>query len=327
MQDHVIGIEIGGTKLQAGLGFDGDRLKALVRETVDTSLGPPAILANLERMIPDLLRRAGLKVADLAGVGIGFGGPVDAEKGRVLVSHQVEGWSGFDLKSWSEKTFDLPTVVENDASSAALAEAHLGAGRGCRRVFYITAGSGVGGGWVVDGLLDRGQGIGSAEIGHTCVSLGTAPPEKVEHLCSGWAIGRRARDAVRTRPGSLILKLASGEPECITAVTVAEAARQGDPLALDILDHAGHAMGLAVANLVTLLHPEVVVIGGGVSLMGDLFFEPVRRHARRYAFHLYADTYRIIPSALGEQVVVIGAALLAGQKAAGVSQPPFHPHR
>jgi len=318
MKNPVIGIEIGGTKLQAGLGFDGDRLKGTVRETVDPSQGPEAILAGLKRLIPGLLRRTGLGLSDVAGVGIGFGGPVDAARGRVLVSHQVEGWSGFDLKDWSEQTFGLPTVVENDASSAALAEAHLGAGRGCRRVFYITVGSGVGGGWVVDGVLDAGQGIGSAEIGHTCVSTGTSPPAKVEDLCSGWAIGRRAREAVQTQPDSLILKLASGEPGRITAVTVADAARQADPLALRLLDETGGAMGLAVANLITLLHPEVVVIGGGVSLMGDLFFEPVRRHARRYAFHLYADTYRIIPSALGEQVVVIGAALLAQQRAKGI---------
>lgn len=226
----------------------------------------------------------------------------------------MEGWSGFDLKAWFERTFGLPTVVENDASSAALAEARLGAGRGCRRVFYITVGSGVGGGWVVDNALDSGQGIGSAEIGHTYVSLGTSPPAKVEDLCSGWAIGRRAREAAQTRPDSLILKLASGEPGRITAVTVADAARQADPLALRLLDETGHAMGLTVANLITLLHPEVVVIGGGVSLMGDLFFDPVRRYVNRYVFHLYADTCRIVPAALGEQVVVVGAALLAQQR-------------
>ncbi len=312
---NVIGIEIGGAKLQAGLGFDGDRLNALVRETVDPSQGPKAILSNLKRLVPDLLHRTGLNLSDVAGIGVGFGGPVDAVRGRVLVSHQVEGWSGFDLKAWFERTFDLPTVVENDASSAALAEARLGAGRGFRRVFYITAGSGVGGGWVVDNVVDSGQGIGSSEIGHTYVSLGTSPPAKVEDLCSGWAIGRRARE--RSQPGSLILKLASGEPDRITAVTVADAARRGDPLALQLLDETGHAMGLAVANLITLLHPEIVVIGGGVSLMGDLFFEPVRRHVRRYVFHLYADAYRIAPAALGEQVVVVGAALLARQKLVG----------
>jgi len=312
VKTHVIGIEIGGTKLQAGLGFDGDRLTALVRETVDPSRGPKAILANLERLVPDLLRQTGLRLSDVAGIGVGFGGPVDAARGRVLVSHQVEGWSGFDLKAWVERTLGLPAVVENDASSAALAEARLGAGRGCRRVFYITVGSGVGGGWVVDNALDSGQGIGSAEIGHTCVSLGTSPPAKVEDLCSGWAISRRARE--RAQPDSLILRLASGEPDRITAVTVADAARQGDPFALQLLDEAGHALGLAVANLITLLHPEVVVIGGGVSLMGDLFFEPLRRHVRRYVFHLYADTCRIVPAALGEQVVVIGAALLAQQR-------------
>ena len=109
----------------------------------------------------------------------------------------------------------------------------------------------------------------------------------------------------------------------------AEAAGQNDPLALEILDDAAHAMGLAVANLVTLLHPHVVVIGGGVSLMGNLFFDPVRRHAGRYTFHLYADTYRIVPAALGEQVVVVGAALLARQQAvsSGPSPAPSLTHQ
>ncbi|MSS72080.1 MAG: ROK family protein [Candidatus Latescibacteria bacterium] len=314
MKNHVIGIEIGGTKLQAGLGFDGDHLKALARETIDPSRGPEAILSSLKRLIPDLLHQAGLRLSGIAGIGVGFGGPVDAARGRVLISHQVEGWSGFDLQTWFERTFSLPAAIENDASAAALAEAHLGAGKGCRRVFYVTVGSGVGGGWVVDGVVDSGQGIGSAEIGHTFVSLGTSPPQKVEDLCSGWAIGRRAQEVVRKHPDSLTLKLASGESDRITAVTVSDAARQGDPLALRVLDETGHAMGLAVANLITLLHPEVVVIGGGVSLMEDLFFEPLRRHVGRYVFHLYADTCRIVPATLGEQVVVVGAAWLARQK-------------
>ena len=317
MSSYVMGVEIGGTKLQAGIGFEGENLRGLVREAVDPAQGPKAILAGVESIISKLLKKTGLDLSDIGGIGVGFGGPVEAKKGLILTSHQVEGWGGFDLGGWFEQTFGIQTTIENDSSAAALAEAVLGAGQGYSRVFYTNIGSGVGGGWVVDGVVDNGQGIGAAEIGHTYVSFGGTPPDKVEDICSGWAIGRRARAAVEKNPESLILKLASGNPDAISAVTVADAAKQRDPLALRLFDETGHAFGISLANLITLLHPQAVVIGGGVSLAGDLFLDRVRDYVKHYVFHLYSESYHIVPAALGEKVVVIGAALLARQMTDG----------
>jgi glucokinase len=251
----------------------------------------------------------------LAAIGIGFGGPVDTAAGVVLRSFQVEGWDGFPLAAWVRETFGVPAVLANDAATAGLAEARLGAGRGARRVFYMTVGSGIGGGWLVDGRIDHGQGIGMAEVGHTYVpDPQTGAPVELESVCSGWGIGRRAQ-VVAAQEASMLTELA-GSVAAIDARAVYAAAAQGDPLALRILGETTATLGLALANVIALFHPEVIVIGGGVSLMGPLFWESLRVEVARRAMGAYAPGVRIAQAQLGEEVVPVGALCLA-ETAAG----------
>lgn len=254
-----LGIEIGGTKLQVGVFDRRMRLAKLTRVLVDRRSGRAGILRQIQRVLADCPR--------VTAIGVGFGGPVDSATGCVVKSHQVAGWTGFELRRWFEKEFALPSVVENDTKCATLAEARLGSGRGKRTVFYTNIGTGIGGGLAVDGQLYNGR-FGSMEIGHTKVGGKT-----IEELASGLAIERGVS-------------------------TVEEAARW---------------YGAAIANAITLLNPDVVVIGGGVSLAGAKFWRPLRQTVRQRVFPPFRNNFKLVPAALGETVVVAGAALLAAR--------------
>ena len=192
-----LGIEIGGTKLQAGIGDGGRELRALARRPIDPVKGGAGIREAIPGIVEEALKSAGMSMSDLAGAGVGFGGPVDGE--RVLVSHQIEGWQDFPFRTWLAERLKLPVTLQNDCKAAALAEYTLGAGKGCRRIFYVTIGSGIGGGLVVDGKVDAGQGLGAGEIGHTWVpDHKNGRSEKLELMASGWSIQRRAKEAGMT---------------------------------------------------------------------------------------------------------------------------------
>ena len=189
-----LGIEIGGTKLQAGIGGEDGKLLTVARTGVTPSRGGAGIREALPGLVSQALSQAGCTAEQIASIGVGFGGPVDSIRGKVLVSHQVEGWTNFPLRDWIAEQWKVPVVLQNDCKCAAFAEASLGAGRGLKRVFYVTIGSGIGGGFVADGKIDDGQGLGAGEIGHTWVPDPAAhgKPEKLERVASGWSIGRRA---------------------------------------------------------------------------------------------------------------------------------------
>ena len=292
-----VGIEIGGTKLQAGIGLRDGRLVALVRRTVDPAKGGAGIREQIPSLIEEAVSKAGGTPKDLVGLGVGFGGPVDSKRGRILVSHQIEGWADFPLRDWLQKKIEVPVVLQNDAKTAALAEATLGAGKGLKRIFYITVGSGVGGGLVVDGAPDVGQGLGAGEIGHTWVpDPESGKPEKLEHVASGWSIGKRGSRRLGRE---------------VSGAEVAALAVKGDAAAKRVVEESAEALAIAIGNVLALLHPERFIVGGGVSLMGDLWWGPLRRAlAEKFAFPPFAQSYEVVPSALGEEVVVIGAVLL-----------------
>ncbi|NLF72851.1 MAG: ROK family protein [Candidatus Anammoximicrobium sp.] len=338
-----LGVEIGGTKLQLGVG-DGlsDQLAAWERLDIDARRGAAAILEQIERAAAGLLRRF-----PVSRVGIGFGGPVDTAAGRVIVSHQVDGWCDFPLAAWCQETLGLPAVLGNDCDSAALAEARHGAGRGRQTVLYVTVGTGIGGGLVQGGVLHGKGRPASAEIGHLRPGLQADRPEAtVESLASGLGIAAAARArlaaqvALPSGPESRcgnngcgrdgdhsataergeegyrrdLLERVGGDADRVTAKVLGQAASQGNQLAAEILERSCQVLGWALAQAITLLAPEVVVVGGGVSLLGEaLFFAPVRQAVRRYVFPPLADSYQILPAALGELVVVHGAIALAAE--------------
>lgn len=335
-----LGIEIGGTKLQLAIGGADAELVELARAEVDPRRGAQGILADIEKLATPLLKQHKIR-----GVGMGFGGPVDIERGRVLKSHHIAGWADFPLADWAREKFGVPVAIANDADTAALAEARLGAGRDRNPVFYITVGTGIGGGLILDGQIYRGSGLGAAEIGHLRPGLhADVPDQHLESYAAGWGIAAAAQarlaqpvslriDEVRAGDRPLVaenvrqrlieveeadeedaadlLKRCHGQPERLTAKLVGEAARDGNRIAREVLDQAWLALGWGIAQMITLLAPQVVVVGGGVSLLGDeLFFQPVRREVERFVFPPFLGKYEIVPASLGEEVVLHGAVLL-----------------
>lgn len=306
-----LGIEIGGTKTQVGIGsrMDGLLPDGVVRRPVDRGYGADGICRDIVSMVEELLAAKGLTLSEIAKIGIGFGGPLDSARGVTLQSYQIEGWTNFPLKEWAEGQWGKPVFVENDASTAGLAEYIHGSGRGCSRLFYITAGSGVGGGWIVDGKIDNGQGLGAAEIGHMWMpDPRSGELTELEQICSGWAIGQRARRAA-TNVHSLMEELA-GSIERIDAKVVYSAAEQSDETAICILQETCQTLGAAISNVVALLHPERVILGGGVSLMGPVFWNLLQKEFRSRLMLTFAPQVELVQAKLRENVVVIGALCL-----------------
>jgi glucokinase len=309
-----LGIEIGGTKLQLGIGPDDGKLRGLWRGTVDVAAGPEGIRRQIVAAVPELLAKANIERGDLRGVGIGFGGPVDDAAHTVVKSHQIEGWDNFPLAEWIAEVVGLPAVLGNDADVAGLAEALHGAGKGLSPIFYITIGSGIGGGFIIDGEIYRGCGRGAAEIGHLRV-VPTLTGENVlrvlEGWASGWAIARNAESVLLwgATPDGILAQITEGS---ITAEAVGRAARQGDASAKELIAIARDALAEGICHVIALLCPRRIVIGGGVSLMGEeLLFQPLRRMVAERAFKPFAGLTDIVPAALGEEVVVHGAIALA----------------
>jgi len=315
MNRLVLAAEIGGTKLQVALGTAEGYILFAIRDAAPAEGGAPAILEWFARKVPPILAKAGDFDGEVGCIGVGFGGPVDSATGTVLTSHQVEGWSGLELKPWFEERFGLTTTVVNDSNAAGWAEYCRGAGEGTRTFLYSNIGSGIGGALVIDGKLHNGQGLGASEVGHTYVPdwLGDAPgaTRKLEDLCSGWAIERRMRSGPDPALDTPLGRLCEGRAAGITCAMLGEAAERGDARAQEEIAHVAQSIGLALANAVTLFHPERIAMGGGVSLMGDVLLNPVRRWAHHYAFGPFRDTFEIVPCALGESVVMVGAMLLA----------------
>jgi glucokinase len=318
----LLGIEIGGTKLQLGLGSGDGTLVAFERRTIAPGDGAEGILAQIADAFDALVNASGTARGPIAAAGIGFGGPVDSGRGLVITSHQVNGWDGFRLAEWVGDRLGVRQVsLHNDADTAGLGEARFGAGVGHSPVLYVTVGSGVGGGLIVDGRIYRGSGAGALEIGHLrVVDRSSCDPNVVtlEDVASGWAMARAARSVAEqnSRDGRdeswLVLELVGGDPSRITPAVVAEAARLGDQEASSILGRAITAMADALNQAITLLAPRRIILGGGVSLLGEeQWFKPIRARIDHHVFPPFRGTFDIVPASLGEAVVVHGALALA----------------
>lgn len=304
MAREVIGIEIGGTKLQMVVGTPDGKILERRRANVDVSAGGPGIRSQIERFLPELLRGR-----EVTAVGVGFGGPLDFQTGRIACSHQIEGWSDFPIADWVRSLCSKPVQVDNDANVATLGEAIAGAGRGANPVFYVTLGSGVGGGLVVDGRVYHGLKPGESEIGHLRLDReGTI----VEQRCSGWAVDRCIRKLVTENPtgrlASYVKTAPGGEARHLAAAVL-----EGDPLAVRILRQTSEDLAFALSHVTHLFHPQRIVLGGGLSLVGDPLRNAVAEMLPRFIMEAFHPGPEIVLAALAEDAVPVGALLMAGQ--------------
>jgi glucokinase len=303
--DCCLGIEIGGTKLQLVVGTAAGQIVERRRFPVDRDGGAAGIRAQIANALPELMqsRRPG-------AVGVGYGGPVDHRTGTIVKSYHVPGWNDFPLGAWLAEIAGVPVFVENDANVAALGEAIHGAGRGLNPVFYVTLGSGVGGGLVADDSIYHGFPPGEAEIGHLRLDRTGRTPEE---CCSGWSVDRSIRAAVAAAPDSPLAALVAAGPGP-EARHLAPALAAGDPVARGVLDAAAENIALTLSHVVHLFHPEAIVIGGGLSLLGEPLRAAVAGQLTRFVMDAFQPGPLVTLAALREDAVPIGAVTLAARR-------------
>ncbi len=298
----LIGVDVGGTNTTGGLASEDGTLVTITRRQTDRAGGAAAGIELIAEIIAELRDRAGRDGSRVSRIGIGFGGPVDHDRGIVLLSHHVAGWEGFPLRWEVERRFETPVVLDNDANAGTLGEWRFGAGGGISDLVYINIGTGIGGGIIAGGRLVRGVDNLAGEIGHTIVRRDgpTCTCGKrgcLESCASGDAIARRASEAFgRTMSGREVFVLAEG----------------GDSLARQILRGVVEDLAHGIGTAVSLLNPAAVIIGGGVSEAPEsLFLQPLRLAIPRFCLSEAARNLRVEAARLRYDAGVMGAVALA----------------
>jgi len=323
---YIVGVDVGGTNIAvAALDESGANTYGLRSEPTRADQGSEAVVDHMVRMIDtaiaETIAETGAKRSAFAGVGVGAPGPLDRERGVVLVAPNL-GWHNLALRDIIADRVGLTATLDNDANCATLGEWWLGAARGGRNVVGMTIGTGIGGGLILDGKLYHGSSDVAGEIGHMtidstgrwckCGNYGC-----LEQYASGTAIARRAREALTADSDSLMHRMVDGALDSLTAALVYEAAKQGDMLAIEVVHDTARFLGAGVANILNIFNPDVVVIAGGVTQAGEALFEPLEREVRRRAFKAAVDAARIVPGTLPGTAGIVGAVATFKQQALG----------
>ncbi len=302
----ILGVDIGGTDIKLGIVTAEGQIVESGKMPTLAGEGPRQAAARVAAWLGE--KDPGQKVS---AAGIDCAGLIDGSKGYLYYSPNLPGWEDTDLSGLFAEVLGFPVTVDNDVNCAAWGEYVLGAGRGTRDFVCLTLGTGIGGGVVADGCLYRGwQGM-AGEVGHqiidpsgpecTCGSRGC-----LEMMANAASIVSRARDAIATGIGSVL-----DGSDSLTAKDVAEAAAEGDEVALEALAGAGRSLGTGLANIVHLFNPEVIAVGGGVAGAGDLILEPARQSMREKLMDDILARVKVVPTELGNSASLVGASMMA----------------
>lgn len=298
-----MGIEIGGTKLQLISGTTDGSVLSKHRFQINKEEGAKGIRLRIEKTIRE---NYGGKIA---AAGIGFGGPVNWQTGQIATSFHIDGWSDFNLVDWLEPIIDAPVFVENDANTAALGEAIHGAGKGYRTVLYITIGSGVGGGLIINDRIYHGAIPGEVEIGHLQMNRSG---DTFQSCCSGWAVDEKIRNIIAEEPNGILAKLV-GRNTSSEAIFLKPALEQNDKHAWQIYNETINDLAFGISHAIHLFHPEIVILGGGFSLIGKILKESVEKKIPDYLMKAFHPGPVISLAKLEELSVPVGGILLAHQ--------------
>jgi len=325
----IVGIDLGGTNIVAGcVREDGSGHLGLLSEPTRPEEGADAVVARIVALARQSIAAARREDASLEiqGVGIGAPGPLDIHRGVVHLTPNL-GWVNMPLRERMASGLGLPAALDNDANCAVLGEWWRGAARGARHAIGLTIGTGIGGGIIIDGRLYHGATDLAGEVGHTTIDANGRRCKCgnygcIEAYASGPNIALRAVEALESGVESVLRKRVGGDLSRITAQTVYEAANEEDAMALEVVSDTAKFLGAAVANLVNIFNPEVVVVCGGVTLAGDTLFVPLRREVSRRAFKPAAQACRIVPGELPGCAGVYGAVrAFQDQVEAGIIRP------
>ena len=321
MKNHVVGIDIGGTKLATVVADSTGHILSKVRKPTLAEKGPEYALQLLFEMVRETVASADLAQESVSAIGVSCGGPLDTKTGVVYSPPNLPGWDALPLKAQLESEFHIPVTIENDANASALAEYRFGGGRGYEAVLYMTMSTGIGGGIVIDGQIYHGANDSAGEVGHQILlpdgpRCGCGKRGCLEALCSGPAIARRAQDTIQkqlidgTESATALLKLANGRIKDVKSEHVLEAAQTGDILALQLVEETAYYMGWGIANLVNILNPDIVLLGTIAIAAGNLLLNPIRKNVSKFAMARPAEAVKIEPAQLGNALGDLAAIAL-----------------
>ncbi len=307
-----IGIDVGGTNVKIALV--SDKGKIIYSNSIPTraEMGYEYTINSMKDAVRDLLKETKMKASDIEGMGFGFPGQIDCQKGIVRLAPNIPGWVNVPIAEIMEKEFGIPTRVDNDVRTATLGELNYGAGVGCENLVCITVGTGIGSGLVVNGKLVRGANNAAGEIGHIKLNMqggplcGCGDRGCLEAYASGPSIVAMAEEYIRGGKSTKYRELANPD---ITPYIVAVAAKEGDPVARQIFRIMGEYIGMGLTSVVNLLNPEKIIIGGGVADAGDILLDPIRETIAKRAMTIQKEV-EVVPAQLGNTAGVIGASLL-----------------
>ena len=310
---YVVGIDMGATHVTILLTDYSARVVRELDESLDINAGPAVCLPRVEELVHRILAEAGLTIKDVTAIGAGVPGPVVAGVG-VSGPPIMPGWDGYPIRDDLAKRFGLPVSLRNDAELGAIGEWAYGAGRGERHLAYIKVGTGIGAGLLLDGQIYGGANGSAGEIGHvtidesgpicTCGNRGC-----LEALAGGRAIARRAIQEVNSGRRTMLAQITPVSN--IHSRDVIAAARRGDLVSQQIVSEAGVHLGTALASLVNLFNPSMVVVGGGVAQIGDLLLEPIRETVHQRSLLPASRSVRITSALLGRRSSAMGAVVQA----------------
>ena len=310
---YVVGVDFGATHLNLLVADISSRILEEADFEIDIQDGPEACLAVADTRIRELLVKAGIGLEDVLAFGVDVPGPIVTEAGMVVAPPIMPGWDRYPIRDTLEKKWERPVSINNDAEMGVLGEWASGAGRGERDLVYIKVGTGIGAGLLIDGQIYRGVTGSAGEIGHltidengplcACGNYGC-----LEAVAGGRAIAQQAQQAVQKGQRT---SLSNRPIESITARDVAAAARRGDILSQQILTRAGTHIGIAIASLVNMFNPGMIIIGGGVAQTGDIILEPIRQAVQRRSLPAATRIVRITTSMLGRRSSSMGAVIQA----------------
>ncbi|MGD8633039.1 MAG: ROK family protein [Anaerolineales bacterium] len=312
---HCIAVDFGGTNIRSAYFPEPEPPPGKqVKIPTQADSGPEKVIARLVDAIIEVMpdSREGIQI------GIGTPGPLDPVSGTVFKAPNLPGWTDIPLKSQLEEKLGCPVHLGNDANVAALGEWKFGAGRGSSHMIYLTISTGIGGGVIVDNQLLLGADGLAGELGHITVKPGGAPcgcggRGHIEAEASGTAIARKAKQGILAGEETALKEIFDRKGK-ITSIDVGEAAKHGDDFALDLIAEAGNLLGHLLADLAHIFNPQTFVLGGGVSQLGDLLFNPVKSSFRENVMDpAYCEQVRIVPPMLGDDAGLVGAMVLVNQ--------------
>ena len=317
MAATVLGIDIGGTKLAAGVVDAAGGILARGEIPTVASEGPDRVLERVVGLAKDVLVMAGESGKGIARIGIACSGPMDREAGLVFRAPNLPGWVRVPVVEYIQNALAVPAVLENDANAAGLGESRYGVGKGAQSLVYLTVSTGIGGAVILGGRVWHGVTCGAGEIGHIPVVpdgpvCGCGCRGCLEALASGTAIARRARERLAEGAASRLCDIPNFD-----ASDVARLAQEGDGTAWEVWQDSVKFLALGIVAVLAVLAPRCIVIGGGVSQAGEFLFQPLRREVERRIKVIPVESFRILPSALGRDVGILGAAAVALEAMAG----------